>query len=79
MIQGLNRRKVVQRPLQLIKFESPFCTLVGDYIHIMKTTFDLNFDSSRAINRMAIQKYGNKEKLSIKKAYLFLLEAYNLI
>ena len=40
-----------------------FYTVVGDYINIMKTTFDLNFNSSLASNSRATQKYGNKEKL----------------
>ena len=38
-------------------------TMVGDYVNIMKTTLDFNFDLHHA-------KHVNKEKLSIKKASL---------
>ena len=46
-------------------------TVVGDNINIMKTTFELNFDFYQAFKQYGYtQKYGNKEKLSIKKASL---------
>ena len=42
-----------------------FHTVVGDYINIMKTTFDLDFNLYQAFKQHATQKHGNKEKLSI--------------
>ena len=45
-------------------------TVVGDNINIMKTTFELNFDLYQAFKQHGYTKYGNKEKLSIKKASL---------
>ena len=41
------------------------CTVVGDNINIIETTFELNFDFYQSLNSMDTQKYGNKEKLSI--------------
>ena len=48
-----------------------FCssTVIGDNINIMKTTFELNFDFYQALNSIDTQKYGNREKLSIKKSF----------
>ena len=46
------------------------CTVVGDYISILKPTFDFTFDLYQAI-KQHIHK--NKKKLSTKKASLFLL------
>ena len=46
-------------------------TVVGDNINTMKTTFNLNFVSYEAFIQHG--KHGNKEKLSIKKASLYLL------
>ena len=50
--------------------DSVRCTVVCDYINIMKTTFDLNFDLYQAFKQHQYKKHGNKEKLSIKKASL---------
>ena len=50
---------------QALTLSTLFCTVVGHYINIMKTIFDLNFDFYQALNSMDTQKYGNKEKLSI--------------
>ena len=44
--------------------------MLGDYINTMKTTFDLNFDLYQAFKQHGYTKNGNKEKLSIKKAFL---------
>ena len=44
--------------------------MVGDYIIIMKTTFNLIFDLYQAVKQQDTQKYGKKEKLSIEKASL---------
>ena len=51
------REKIASR---FFKF---FCTVVGDYISIMKTTFDLIFDLYQAVKQQDTQKYGKKEKL----------------
>ncbi len=40
--------------------------MVGDYINIMKTTFDFNFDFYQAFKRHGYKKHGNKENLSVK-------------
>ena len=63
--------------------------MVGAFINIMKKTLDFNFNlfkllnrmdtqkhgkkRSCPLNRMDTQKHGKKEKLSIKKASLYLL------
>ena len=47
--------------------------MIGDYLNTMNTTFDFNFDLHPALNRMDTHKNGNKEKLSIIKASLWLL------
>jgi len=43
-----------------------FTTVVGDYMNIMKTTFDFNFDFYPVLNSMNNPKNGNKEKLQNK-------------
>ena len=46
-------------------------TVVGDYINTMKTNFGFNFDLYQDSEQHGdTQKYGNKEKLSIKKVSL---------
>ena len=53
-------------------------TMVGDYINIMKTTFDFFFDSNQVLNyTMVPKKHKNKEKFSIKKASLYCFETCN--
>ena len=47
--------------------EFSFSTVVGDYINIMKTTFDFHFDFNQAFKQNEYENNGNKEKLSIKK------------
>ena len=47
--------------------------MVGAFINIMKKTLDFNFNLFKLLNRMDTQKHGKKEKLSIKKASLYLL------
>ena len=48
--------------------------VAGDYINIIKTTFDCNMlVYIKPLNSMDTQKHGKKEKLSIKKASLLLL------
>ena len=48
-----------------------FCTVVGDFINIMKTTFEFNFNLYYVFKQhMDTQKHENREKLAIKKAYL---------
>ena len=49
-------------------FDLIFNTVVGDFINIMKTTFDFYFYLYKAFNNMDTQKHRKKEKLSIKKA-----------
>jgi len=46
--------------------------VVGDFINIMKMTFDFNFDLYKAFKHAAVdtQKRRNREKLSYKKASL---------
>ena len=39
------------------------CTVVGDYINTMKTTFDFNFNLDQAFKQHEHTKNGNKEKL----------------
>ena len=63
------------KSFKLIKLT--FSTIVGDYIKIMKTTFDFNFDLYPALNSIDTQKHGSKEKLSIKK--IFSLTACKLV
>ena len=45
-------------------------TVVGDYINIMKTTFDLNYNLYPACNKNEYTKTWKKEKMSRKKASL---------
>ena len=45
-------------------------TVVGDNVNIMKTTLELNFVLYPAFKQHGYTKYGNKEKLSIQRAYL---------
>jgi len=47
--------------------------VVGDNTNIMKTTFDLNLIRIKLLNSMDTQKHGNKEKLLIKKAFIYSL------
>ena len=51
-----------------------YCTVTGDYINIIKTTFDFNFDVYEAFKQHRCTKNGNKEKLSMKKASLITCE-----
>ena len=55
--------------MELLTFK--FNTVEGDYINIIKTTSDVNFDLFQALKQHGkhTQKYGNKEKMSIKKGY----------
>ena len=48
-------------------------TVVGDNINTMKTTFDLNFDLYKAVKQLDTYKHRSQEKLSILKAFLWLL------
>ena len=51
-----------------------YYTVVGDNINIMKTTFELNFDLYQAFKQHGyIINHGNKEKMSIYKASLVLV------
>ena len=43
--------------------------MVSDFINIMKTTLDLNYYSYQVFKQHS-QKHGNKENMSIKKAFL---------
>ena len=43
---------------------------VGDYINIMKTTLDFNYDVYQAFKQLDTHKNGNQENLSTKKASL---------
>ncbi len=52
------------------KIDKILYTMEGDYINIIKTTFDFNFDLYPALNSIDTQKHGSKEKLSIKKSSL---------
>ena len=47
--------------------------VAGNYINIIKTTFDLKFDLYQAFKQHEYTKHGNKEKLSIIKASLLVL------
>ena len=42
------------------------CTVVGDNINIIKTTFELNFDFYQSLNSMDKQKYEKKEAVNLK-------------
>ena len=44
--------------------------MVGDYINIMKTTFDFNFDLYQAFNRMHAQKHKQREAVNNKNTSL---------
>jgi len=46
--------------------------MVGDYINIVKTTIDFNFDLYKALKQHAIHKHG-RENLSIENASIQLL------
>ena len=54
-------------------------TVVGDYINILQTNFDFNFDLYQAFKQHEYTKTWNKDKLSIKKAHLLLLNLYSKI
>ena len=45
-------------------------TVVGDYINVMKTTFNFNLIYIKLLKSRETQKHGKKEKLAIKKASL---------
>ena len=44
------------------------CTVVGDYIKIMKTTFNFKFNLYQAFKQHGYTKHGKKEKL-LNKTY----------
>ena len=46
------------------------CTVVGDYINTMKTTFDFNFYLNEAVKQHDTHKHRSQKKLSNKKASL---------
>ena len=53
-------------------------TMVGNYINIMKTTFDFFFDLYQALNNTMVSKNINKkEKFLINKASLYCFETFN--
>ena len=53
----------------LLKFaKNRRTTVVGDYINIMKTTLNFNFDLNKAVNIMNTQKLISQENVLIKKA-----------
>ena len=43
------------------KNNNTLLTMVGDYMNIMNTTFDLNFILIKIFNNMDTQKHGNYE------------------
>jgi len=55
-------------------------TVVGDYINIMKTTFDFNFDSYQAFKQHGYTKtWKQREAVNLKSFSLFTFELKSLL